>query len=128
MRFYALLLATAALLLPATNASPTSILPSFLASWSEGLNSLRREPKLNVDDTTQFERRQATNPFDHNPDGSKFLWVLQDTYQGQTFFEYVIGTVLSIEPIHLHPSTVAGPFSRIQIQQSESRTPRIRWR
>ena len=92
MRFCALLLATAALLLPTANTSPTSILPSFLASWSEGRNSLRREPTLNVDDTTKFERRQTTNPFDHNPDGSKFLWVLQDTYQGQTFFEYVIGT------------------------------------
>jgi hypothetical protein len=81
-------LATAALL-PAANASPTSILPSFLASWSESLNSLRWEPSLNADDTTKFEKRQTANAFDHNPDGSHFLWVPQDTYQGNTFFEWV---------------------------------------
>jgi len=40
-----------------------------------------------VDDTTQFQRRQGINAFDHNPDGSQFLWVLQDTYQGKTFFD-----------------------------------------
>jgi len=71
------------------NASPTSILPSLLAYWSEGPNPLRKEPNLNVDDTTRLERRQAANAFDHNPDGSQFLWVLQDTYEGKTFFECV---------------------------------------
>ena len=86
MWFSACLLAAAALLPPPANASPTSILPSFLASWSD---SLRWKPSLNADGTTKPEKRQTINAFDHNPDGSEFLWVLQDTYEGQTFFEYV---------------------------------------
>ncbi|KAF9645871.1 hypothetical protein BDM02DRAFT_3172556 [Thelephora ganbajun] len=87
MWFSACLLAAAAALLPATNASPTSMLPSFLVSWSEGLGSLWWKQNLNADDTAQFEKRQTANAFDHNPDGSQFLWVLQDTYQGNTFFD-----------------------------------------
>ena len=65
------------------------MLPSFLGSWSKSLGSLR-SPTLNVDEATQLEKRsESVTAFDQNPDGSKFLWVLQDTYQGNTFFEYV---------------------------------------
>ena len=88
MRFLACLLATA-VLLPASNASPTSILSRFFSFWSESLNLLRWKPSLKANDTVQFEKRQSDTAFDHNPDGSQFLWVLQDTYQGETFFEYV---------------------------------------
>ena len=121
MWFSACLLATVALLPPATNASPTSILPSFLASWSGALNSLRREPNLNVADTTQLERRQADNAFDHNPDGSQFLWVLQDTYQGKTFFECVAAQRADRLSSLTFFSTVGGSFSRGRIQPSKSR-------
>jgi len=86
MWFSACLLATAAVLLPTSNASPTSMIPSFV-SWPERLNPLRWEPSLSADDTTRFEKRATDNAFDHNPDGSQFLWVLQDTYQGNTFFD-----------------------------------------
>ena len=54
-------------------------------------------------DTTQLERRQADNAFDHNPDGSQFLWVLQDTYQGKTFFECVAAHC-SIDSVRLYLS------------------------
>ena len=119
MWFSACLLATAALLPPATNGSPTSILPSFLTSWSEGLNSLRRVPNLNVDDTTELERRQAANAFDHNPDGSQFLWVLQDTYQGKTFFECVAARRANSFRSLVFFSTAGGRFSRGKIQPSK---------
>ena len=88
MRFLGCLLATA-VLSPAANASPTSILPSFLSSWPQSLNSLRREPSLKTDGVAQFEKRQSASAFDHDSDGSSFLWVPQDTYQGNTFFECV---------------------------------------
>lgn len=119
MWFSACLLAAAALLPPATNASPASILPSFLASWSETLNPLRKEPNLNVDDTTRLERRQAANAFDHNPDGSQFLWVLEDTYEGKTFFECV-AALCQLNPFAHFFSTAGGSFSREKTQPSKS--------
>ena len=119
MWFSACLLATAALLPPPVNGSPTSLLPSFLTSWSESLGSLRWEANSNTDNATQLEKRQSDNAFDHNPDGSQFLWVLQDTYQGKTFFECET-TPLPSQHRLLTSSTVGGTFSRIQIQPSES--------
>lgn len=91
MWFSICLFATVAALPSVTNESPTSMLPSLLEPWSGSLDSLWRKPGLNADDSRQFERRQSSssNAFDHNPNGSEFLWVLQDTYQGDTFFECV---------------------------------------
>ena len=89
MRFLACLLATTVLPPLATNASPTTMLPSLFASWPDSLNPLRWRQSLRTDDVGRLEKRQSANAFDHNPDGSQFLWVLQDTYQGKTFFEYV---------------------------------------
>jgi hypothetical protein len=89
MRFTTCLFATAVLLLPAVNGSPTSMLPSFLDPWSEGLNSLWWEPGLNANSTKLLGKRQSSGAFDHNPNGSEFLWILEDTYQGNTFFECV---------------------------------------
>jgi len=119
MRFLACLLATA-VLLPATNASPTSMVPSFFASWSESLNSLRWKSDPKTDDTAKYRKRQSDNAFDHNPDGSQFLWALQDTYQGQTFFECVSSR--RANGICLLTSlTVGGTFSQELIRPSKSR-------
>lgn len=87
MRFSSCLFVTAALLLPVANGSPTSMLPSFLDPWSESLDSLWWGQNLTTEDTRQLEKRQSSSAFDHNPNGSEFLWVLQDTYQGNTFFD-----------------------------------------
>jgi len=38
--------------------------------------------------SSSMEKRQGTN-FETGTNGSKFLWVIQDTYEGQTFFEWV---------------------------------------
>ncbi|KAF9785076.1 glycoside hydrolase family 16 protein [Thelephora terrestris] len=63
------------------------MLPSFLDPWSESLNSLWWEPGLNASDTKLLGKRQSSGAFDHNPNGSEFLWILEDTYQGETFFD-----------------------------------------
>lgn len=120
MRFLACLLATA-VLPPAANASPTSILPSFFTSWSQSLISLRWGSGLKTDGAPKLGKRQSDNAFDHNPDGSQFLWVLQDTYQGQTFFECVAGRWASgVCPLTF--PTVDGNFLQELIRLSESPT------
>jgi len=86
MRFLTLLLATT-LLQPVANASPTSLLPVLFSSWSDSLGSLWRKPSPKTSGTAQLDKRQTDDAFDHNPDGSQFLWVLQDTYQGKSFFD-----------------------------------------
>jgi len=86
MRFLACLLATA-VLQPVANASPTSLLPGLFSSWSDSLGSLWRKPSPKTSGTAQLHKRQIDDAFDHNPDGTQFLWVLEDTYQGKTFFD-----------------------------------------
>ena len=88
MLFTVCLFATAAVLPSAVNGSPATTLPSLFEPWTEGLNSLWQKPSLNAGDSRQLEKRQST-AFDRNPNGSEFLWVLEDTYQGKTFFECV---------------------------------------
>jgi len=84
------------------------MLTSFLAPWSENLNSLRWKPSSNTDDT-RLEKQQPANTFDHNPDGSQFLWAPQDTYEGKTFFECVT-TPRANESIHLRSRQSVGVF------------------
>lgn len=87
MWFSACFLATTAVFPLAANGSPASMLPSFLDPWSESLNSLWRKPSPSTDYTGRLGKRQSTTAFDRNPNGSEFLWVLEDTYQGDTFFD-----------------------------------------
>ena len=120
MRFLTCLLATA-VLQPVADASPTSLLPGLFSSWSDGLGSLWRKPSSQTSGTAQLDKRQTDDAFDHNPDGSQFLWVLQDTYQGKSFFECVAARPANrINSLTL--ATVDGPFSQEQIQRSKSHT------
>ena len=74
---------------------------------------------MNAEGATKPEKRQSINAFDHNPDGSQFLWVLQDTYEGKTFFECVI--IRRANRFRLLTFlTVDGPFSQERIQPSKS--------
>ena len=51
-----------------------------------------------------------------NPDGSPFLWLLQDEYKGKTFYEYALffGTIHGV----LTLTEVVGGSLTIPIQQS----------
>lgn len=90
MRSSAFLLAAVAAVFPSTtNGSPTSMLPSFFEPLSKSLSSLWQKPSPNVNPARRLGKRDSTSAFDHNPNGSEFLWALQDTYQGKTFFECV---------------------------------------
>jgi len=119
MRFSACFLATTAVFPLAANGSPASMLPSFLDPWAKGLSTLWRTPSPSTDYTGRLGKRQSTTAFDRNPNGSEFLWVLEDTYQGNTFFEYVTVQCVN-ETCRLTFPTVDGPSSREMIQQSES--------
>ena len=61
------------------------------ATWATNFNPLSwRTPHTRCDSEQTLEKRQGQGDgtaFDRNPDGSAFLWVLQDTYEGETFFE-----------------------------------------
>lgn len=87
MWFSISLFAAAVFLPPVAHGSPTSILPSFLEPWSGGLSLPWWKPSPNMDATRRFGKRQSSTTFDQNPNGSEFLWVLEDTYQGNTFFD-----------------------------------------
>jgi len=79
------LFATAAILPSTVNGSPASTFPSPLEPWPGSLNPLWQEPS--ADYSRRFKRQESINPFDHNPNGSEFLWIQQDKYQGDTFFD-----------------------------------------
>ena len=61
------------------------------ATWMTNFNPLsQRTPHTRRDSKQTLEKRQGQGDgtaFDRNPDGSAFLWVLRDTYEGETFFE-----------------------------------------
>lgn len=52
-----------------------------------------------------------------NPDGSPFLWLLQDEYKGKTFYEYVL-SFWNYSRRMLTLTEVVGDSSTIPIQQS----------
>ena len=62
-----------------------------VATWTRSLNPLGwRSPTPRHDPEQNLAKRQGQGDgtdFDRNPDGSAFLWVLEDTYEGETFFE-----------------------------------------
>lgn len=118
MWFSVCLFATAAVFPSVANGSPASILSSLPEPWSGSLNSPWQKPSLNADDSRRFERRESTNAFDHNPNGSEFLWVLQDTYQGKTFYECV-AVCWANEIGYLTSPTVDGTSSQEMIQPSK---------
>jgi len=79
-----------ALLPRETTAFPTFD-PTFITTWAKNLNPRARK-SLYAGRTPEqkLAKRQGQGDgtdFDLNPDGSAFLWVLQDTYEGETFFE-----------------------------------------
>ena len=66
--------------------------PNSVATWINGLNPLTAwsSSRTRGDSEQHLAKRQGQGDgtdFDRNPDGSAFLWVLQDTYEGETFFE-----------------------------------------
>jgi len=84
------LFATLALLPHETTGFP-AFDPTSITTWAKSLNPLTRK-SLYADRTSEqnLAKRQGQGDgtdFDRNPDGSAFLWVLQDTYEGETFFE-----------------------------------------
>jgi hypothetical protein len=62
----------------------TAALPSF-SDDAFGFRS--RLVPLVPWETRTVEKRQDSGNFETNNNGSKFLWLIQDTYAGQTFFE-----------------------------------------
>ena len=84
------LFAVLALLPHETTAFP-ALDSTSIAIWTRNLNPLRwgsyrtrRDPERNL---AKRQGQGDGTAFDRNPDGSAFLWVLQDTYEGETFFE-----------------------------------------
>ena len=81
------LFALLALLSHESVASPAPDTASLAVNFNPlpwGPSLPRRDPKRD------FTKRQGLSDgtaFDRNPDGSPFLWVLQDTYERETFFE-----------------------------------------
>jgi len=84
------LFAILALLLHETAAFP-ALNPGSVAAWTINLNPLRwRSLHAHRDSEQDLAKRQGQGDgtaFDLNPNGSSFLWVLEDTYEGDTFFE-----------------------------------------
>ena len=84
------LFATLALLLHETAAFPAFDLTS-VTTWTKSFNPLIRKSLYAGRAFEQnLAKRQGQGDgtdFDRNPDGSAFLWVLQDAYEGETFFE-----------------------------------------
>ena len=85
------LLALLTLLSHKTLALPALDLTS-IAIWAKKSNQLawRSLPQLYREPEQNLGKRQGQQDgttLDRNPDGSTFLWVLQDTYEGATFFE-----------------------------------------
>jgi hypothetical protein len=80
-----------ALLSHGTTAFPTLPGSTAFTKWTRNLNPLSWQISQPRRDSRQgLEKRQAQGDgtaFDRNPDGSSFLWTLEDTYQGKTFFE-----------------------------------------
>jgi len=81
----------ALLLLPHETAAFPAFDPTSITTWTKHLNPLTRE-SLYADRASEqnLAKRQGQGDgtdFDRNPDGSAFLWALQDTYEGETFFE-----------------------------------------
>ena len=73
----------------------TAVFPAFdqtsIATWAKNLNPLQWQSNDTRHDSEQsLAKRQGQGDgtaFDRNPDGSAFLWVLEDTYSGETFLE-----------------------------------------
>src|SRR5258708_6139435 len=81
---------TLALLPHVTTAFP-ALDQTPVATWTRKLIPLpRRTLQARRDSSLSFAKRQGQGDgtaFDRNPDGSGFLWVSQDTYEGESFFE-----------------------------------------
>ena len=79
-------------LLPHKTAAFPALGLTSISTWAEKSNPLtwrslrhaHREPEQNL---AKRQGQGDGTAFDRNPDGSAFLWVLQDTYEGETFFE-----------------------------------------
>ena len=80
----------AALLLSHGTAAFPTLDSTSITTWAENLIPLRWIPHARLESKQNLAKRQGQGDgtaFDRNPDGSTFLWVLQDTYEGETFFE-----------------------------------------
>lgn len=71
--------------------------------------------------TTASSLSKRLDIIDNNPDGSSFLWLLQDDYSGNLFFEYPSRSSYSSHPAHVHPASSTS--IQVQIQQSTSFSP-----
>lgn len=77
-------------LLPHETAAFPALDMASVATWTKDLNPLRWRSHIRRDSGQNLAKRQGQGDgtdFDRNPNGSAFLWVLQDTYEGETFFE-----------------------------------------
>ena len=77
-------------LLPHETAAFPALDSTSIATWAKNLNPLRWGSDTRRDSRRNLAKRQGQGDgtaFDRNPDGSAFLWLLQDTYEGETFFE-----------------------------------------
>jgi hypothetical protein len=50
---------------------------------------------------TRLSKRQDSSNFETGANGSKFLWLIQDTYEGKTFFEWVPENVWILREVRL---------------------------
>ena len=77
-------------LLPHETAAFPALDPASVTTWTKNLNPLRWRSHARHYSEPSFAKRQGQGDgtdFDRNPNGSAFLWVLQDIYEGETFFE-----------------------------------------
>jgi len=68
-----------------------------------------------------FHRRlDSTSGLNYNPNGSAFLWLPQDTYAGQSFFEQVVVLFCTLLKVNnqFFLLTVVSTFGVLLIQQS----------
>ena len=91
--------------------SQTAALPSFSRDafgLRSSLSSLVSRTRSGV------EKRQDGSDFETGTNGSEFLWLIQDTYEGQSFFELSLRKTFTVLEIFMHIDCVVGGLSLVR--------------
>lgn len=78
-------------ILVSITALQTAGLPGLASAVRSSLSSL-----ISRETRSDIVKRQSSNNFEIGTNGSQFLWLIQDTYQGQSFFEWVSGYIYGL--------------------------------
>lgn len=70
---------------------PLNLFALLVASFLPPTNGLRFFPSFSSESVQR--RSTPSSGINFNPNGSAFLWLPEDTYAGETFFEWVISSM-----------------------------------